>query len=62
MATKDAPTPIIQGALTRRRCVAIHRSCLSKPSPTQTTSGRASLIIRTTASSSSGVWSRNGGQ
>ena len=57
-----APTPHIQGAWTLCRWLAIHISCFGKPSPTQTISGRASLIMLTTASSSSGVNSRNGGQ
>ena len=41
---------------------AIHFSCLGTPIPTQRTSGFASLICSTIASSSSGVSGRKGGE
>jgi hypothetical protein len=41
---------------------AIHFSCLGTPIPTHSTSGRAAFTCRTSASSSSAVSERNGGE
>src|ERR1700730_14733123 len=44
------------------RCTLIHTSCFGDPSPTQRKSGRALLIMSHTASSSSNVSGRKGGE